>query len=124
MSMVFLFLIAMATEAGGHHAPTVADHAHPQVGSVIRADNAVPSRLLTLAKKAKHRCNSRFAAWSDENDVDVDTEEVDETWMSHLDIVATIPASWLGLRWCRLKSSPSPTSWIGLASSSPFPLRC
>ena len=124
MSMVCLFLFAMATEAGGRPALTVADNARPASASMLRADDAVPSRLPTLAKKARHRTGSRFAAWSDADDLDVDTEEVDETWMSHLDIMATFPVSWLGLKWWRLKSSLAPDSWIGLAPLSSFPLRC
>ena len=122
MSMAWLILFALATENAGRTAPSGLACARPGREVTASAPFADASRSHSMVKKAHHRASGRPLAW---NEVEpFDTEEVDETWMVHLDVVATVPGSWLiparplpGLRWVVVDRA-------GLAHSSLYPLRC
>jgi len=53
-----------------------------------------------------------------------ETEEVDETWMVHLDAVSSIPGSCLELTWLPEPSRPIGSGDPSLPPPSYFPLRC
>jgi hypothetical protein len=122
MNMAWTILLALVVEAGGHHVPPPLDHARPASDATVLARGPAPSRSLSIARRSWHRACSgyRTLAGSEE----FDTEEVDETWMVHLDAIASVPGSWLDLAWSRSRSSAKPSP--GLAPSPPphVPLRC
>jgi hypothetical protein len=124
MSMAWMILFAMVAEAGGHHRVTPApDHARPAIAPASRLLGPNPSRSLSAARKCWRRAGSGYRWLADLEEFD--TEEVDETWMVHLDLVATVPGACPGPRWSGSASGPLAFEGSSLPPpSSYFPLRC
>ena len=123
MSMGWTIFLALVAGTGGQSMPPALGHARPAPDRTTRALGPSPSRSLSVARKCWHRspCPGH---WSLAGLEEFDTEEVDETWMVHLDAVASVPACWDGLAWS-LPGSPSRSlDAIAPPPGSYFPLRC
>src|SRR5947209_7985358 len=122
MSMLWIATLALIAGPGGHSGPGVGDPVRPGAGSVVRGHDPGPSRPPSIARRVGHRpCSTpRTSQGLDEFDI----EESDETWMVHLDVLASVPASWLD--WSRPRSLDEIRTGDGLAppDRGPFPLRC
>lgn len=89
---------------------------------LVKAQATAEGRSFSLARRSWRRPGSCscFLAGPD----DLDTEEVDESWMVHLDAVANLPGAWPFSSWTRLRSDltrnvdPAPLSCLAI------PLRC
>jgi len=122
MSMAWTIVLALVAGSGGHHPPPALDQARPASERTIRPQASSPSHSLSVTRRSWHRVCS--GCWSLANLEEIDTEEVDETWMVHLDVVASVPASWLRVAWSRAVSMPKVFDDSSLPPLSSFPLRC
>ena len=118
-TILSLALTSEAPRPGLHPArPCVVASAGP----AARPDLPRASRSLSASRKTWHRACPGSSAWGVFEEFD--TEEVDESWMGHLDAVATVPSSWLGTGWTRRRPGLLEVEDVGMAAPSRFPLRC
>jgi hypothetical protein len=121
MSMVWVAILTLVAGSGEPSASKAREVGYPAAVSSVRAKFAGASRSLSLARKLDHRRNS--SPWSYGLD-EFETEEVDETWMVHLDAMASVPRAWLS--WARPRSSAEPLliPCLDPPSLLSIPLRC
>jgi hypothetical protein len=122
MSMAWTILLALVTGTGGYPPNPALDRAWSAGDRTVRAQGPGQSRSLAFAKKTWHRACS--GCWASDGLEEFDTEEVDETWMVHLDAIASVPGSWLFEAWSRSVSRPKDNDGISFPPHSHFPLRC
>ena len=123
MSLAFSIFLAMVAGIDGACLPPTPDHARPAVDRSGRADGPVPSRSFSAARKCWHRAVCP-GLWSLGGPEEFDSEEVDESWIVHLDAVASVPGSWLRRAWSRSKSTAKADPSSPPPADSYFPLRC
>jgi hypothetical protein len=123
MSMIWIILLTLVAEAGGHCVSPAPEPARSASDATVRPQQgAAPSRSLSVARRSWHRACPGY--WTLAGLEEFDTEEVDETWMVHLDAIASVPGSWLCLAWSRSRSAPRASAGIARPPQSSFPLRC
>ena len=122
MSMAWIIILTLVAEAGGHGAPSAPEPARSASDATVRPRGSAPSRSLSVARKTWHRTCPGYSILASLEEFD--TEEVDETWMVHLDAIASVPGSWLCLAWSRSRSAPRPSAGITSLPQSSIPLRC
>lgn len=122
MSMAWAVILTLFAGSGGQTASQVRDHGCLAVVVSARSSDLELTRSPFVARKFDHRPSSN--PWSSPEFDEFDTEEVDESWMVHLDILATVPVAWH--HW-DLPCSAAEQSFLGLTehpTAEFIPLRC
>ena len=122
MNLVWTIFLALVASPEGHPVPPGRAVAPGASAWSSRPVETSAMRPRTFTRRSWHRP----APWDGSlgSLEEFDTEEVDETWLVQLDVLATVPGSWLGLAWSRSRSESSPATRIESPPMIPFPLRC
>jgi len=103
---------------------------NPAAPGCLRLGVEAPTRTMISADSFCHSIGRSFdhrrraAPWVWEGSEEFDTEEPDETWIVHLDLVTSLPVAWL------MAEPPMPLPEVrrldrlGMISASQYPLRC
>ncbi len=123
MSLVCSIFLAMVAGIDGACWPSTPDQTRLAIDRAGRADGPRPSRSLSASRKCWHRTPG-LSLWAFDGPSEFDSEESDESWIVHLDAVASVPGSWLRLAWSRSKSTVKSGRASPPSADSYFPLRC
>ena len=121
MNMVWVAILVLFAGIDGRPALKVREVGRPAEGLAVRVD-PVPSRSPSVARRVERRPCS--APWSSHGLDEYDTEEEDDSWVVHLDALASVPIAWCD--WARPESSAEarPLEAFDPPSLARFPLRC
>jgi hypothetical protein len=122
MSMVWFAILALIAGFDGHSCRSDRESARLVSAQSDKGLNTGPSCSLSNGRgMVQRRC---LAPWSACGVDEFDTEEQDETWMVHLDLLAAFPVDWL--IWARIPTRSEPERIESLDPSFPAysPLRC
>jgi hypothetical protein len=122
MSMVWITILALVATPGEPSCRLDRAAVRLAAASADMRVNPVPSCSLSVGRTVGRRHGP--APWTTNGLDEFDTEELDETWIVDLDLMASMPVDWLV--WDLPRTLPEPY-WIASVdppSLSYFPLRC
>lgn len=126
MSTVWVAILVFVSGSAGLDGLVNREAGRPTVVSVVGRSDAEVPRCVSIGRSDGRNLGPRHHStpWSAGALEEFDTEDLDETWMIYLDLLATLPLTWLA--WNRRETRLIST--LSDETGSPFPtshpLRC